>query len=456
MFGKTSKKSVRLMVGVPPKTFFGGNDRLNADVLIDSLRELYPNLFIFDIGVLFSNNRDRIETLIEAAKDFRPDLCIALPNAGYALMLKPPTNAPDGALKQTLWEKAQIWLDGHPPENIFTDILRVPTILLWDHIITQPAYLVLGSLPTSRSSGEFGAVKRLQHALSNPRFRHFVPDTGHIRVMSDLGIISGQRLLPHVVPAHTAFLAQGPIPTPTMKEAILFAGNLYASSRADFDPVDQSLVDTIADEIGVEKKKNWSAPGWDLLAAACAARVESFPELSPDNSFFWALANKLIAGHLSTDFRHEVLNASRLPIDYYGGFADREHAKSYRSGGQIVHRGSVPLSDLPQLYRSYQLSLDVTHCPFINGSNAKALDCFAAGGFMLVDRREDLAHEVGSVADAFMYRNKDEMLQRCDDVLTNDKFRREVIAEMRSIISERLTFNHLFQDLVEGTLSSRD
>jgi len=453
MFGKARKKSVRLMVAVPPKAFFGGNDRLNADILVDSLRELYPNLFIFDVGVLFGNNRDRIEALIEAAKDFGPDVCIALPNAGYALMLKPPIGASTPP-KQTFREKVQVWLDGHAPENIFADILRVPTVLLWDHIITQPAYLVLGELPSSRRTGEVGVVERLRHALSNPRFRHFVPDTGHIRAMSDLGIISGRRLRSYVVPAHTAFLHQETKTTALMKEAILFAGNLYGSSRDNFAPDDQLLVRAITDEICAAKKNDWSASAWDLFTVACQSRVRDFPELSPDNSFFWALANKLIAGHLSTHFRNEVLNNSPLPVDYYGGFADPEHAKSYRSGGQIVHRGSVPLSNLPELYGSYHLSLDVTHCPFINGSNAKILDCFAAGGFMLVDRRDDLAREVGSVADAFMYRSKDEMLQRCDAVLTNTKFRAEIIAEMRAIIADRLTFNHLLQDLVEATLSS--
>lgn len=455
MFGKSQKKSVRLMVAVPPKAFFGGNDRVNADILVDSLRELYPNLFIFDVGALFSNNHDRMETLIQAAKDFRPNVCIALPNASYALMLVPPIRPSDTPPKRTIREKAWVWLDGHPPENIFTDILRVPTILLWDHIITQPAYLVLGSLPSSRSTGEFGAIDRLRHVLSNPRFRHFVPDTGHIQAMSDLGIVAGQSLRSYVVPAHTAFLQQGPLPVPSRQDAILFAGNLYASSRAGIDPGDQLLFDSLADEISTEKKKDWTAPGWKLFISACAARVRAFPELTPDNSFFWALANRLIPGHLSTEFRHEVLNATRLPIDYYGGFADPEHAKSYGAGSHIVHRGNVPLSDLPQYYGAYQLSLDITHCPFIHGSNAKILDCFAAGGFMLVDRREDLAREVGDIADAFMYRDKNELLQRCDTILTSNKFRAEIIAEMHAIVSERLTFNHFLRNLVETTLSSR-
>lgn len=455
MFGKKRKKPVRIIVAVPPKAFFGGNDRLNADVLVDSLREVYPNLFIFDVGVLHSNNLDRIDALIEAAKDFRANVCIALPNASYALMLKPPIRNPDSPAPPTLRDKFQIWLDGHPPENIFADILRVPTILLWDHIISQPAYLVLGTLPASRAEGTTGAIQQLNHALSNRRFQHFVPDTGHIEAVSSLGIVSGSRLRSYVVPAHAAFLSQGALPKPTRKDAILFAGNLYASALSGFAPEDQALVDSIANEISTEKKKDWSATGWDLLRAACLSRQVLAPELAPDNSFFWTLANKLIAGHLTTEFRHDVLGTTRQPIDYFGGFADPEHAKSYAGQSHIMHRGSVPLSKLPEQYAAYQLSLDVTHCPFIRGSNAKTLDCFAAGGFMLVDRREDLAREVGSIADTFMYRNKDELLERCDSILSNDKLRAEIINEMRAIVAERLTFNHLLHELVESTLASR-
>jgi spore maturation protein CgeB len=452
MFRRKRRRPIRLIVAVPPRHFFGGNDRANAEELLDSLRELYPSLFIFDTMTLFSNDRPRIERLIEAAKDFRADVGLALPNASYAMVLKP---LPPQANSQKTWiDRLQDRFAPRPlPENIFTDILGLPTILLWDHVITQPAYLVLGDLPLSRRQGEFGAVAKLQKALSNNRFRHFIPDTGHIEAVSDLGILTSRHVRPYIVPAHTSFLAQTPEETPARSDSILFAGNLYSSATKTFDADERPLVAQIAQSMTDRKKSNWMLPGWTLLRAAMNEHESAVPELSPDNSFFWSLANKLMAGHLSSAFRREVLESCPMPVDYYGGFADPAHAKEYPAGSQIVHRGSVPLSELRHLYRQYKLSIDVTHSPFIRGSNAKILDCFAAGGCMMVDWREDLANAVGDVANHFMYRDRGELAARSDALLSNEKLRQEVMQEMRQIIREKLTFNRLLTSIVEETLA---
>jgi len=455
MFLRKRRGPIRLIVAVPPRHFFGGNDRANAEDLLDSLREIYPSLFIFDTSALFSNDRPRIERLIEAAKDFRADIGLALPNASYALMLK-PLPPPDPPPAKTLLERLRDRLAPEvPPENIFADILRIPTVLLWDHVITQPAYLVLGNLPRARRDGEFGVIAKLHKAMGNPRFTHFIPDTGHMEAVSEIGVITSAFMRTYVVPAHTNFLGASAISdAATKSDRILFAGNLYSSSTADFDD-DRALVNDIAQAMTSRKLADWSLPGWHLFRATLKEREPDYPELSPDNSFFWTLANRLMAGHLSTEFRREVLKATPLPVDYFGGFADPEHAKQYVAGGKIVHRGSVPLSELPHLYGQYKISIDVTHTPFIRGSNAKTLDCFAAGGCMLVDWRDDLALAVGDVARQFMYRSREELAERCETLLSNDRLRKEVVGEMQDIIRDRLTFNHLLTSIVEETLSRR-
>jgi hypothetical protein len=37
------------------------------------------------------------------------------------------------------------------------------------------------------------------------------------------------------------------------------------------------------------------------------------------------------------------------------------------------------------------------------------LDRFAVGGFMFVDRKHDLRHALGEIAEEFMYRNAEEL-----------------------------------------------
>ena len=446
-------RSARIVVALPPKSFFGGNDRHNAEEMLKSLRALFPNIFIFDVGIYIGDNAAEADALIADVRAFKPDVAIGLPNASYVLMLDEKRRRQKYEGAPSTLDMVLRWFQDTTPENVFADVLGVPTILLWDHIITQPGYLVFGWLPYSFSAGKFGALRRLRRGLGNPHFRHFIPDSGHITALDDLNILP-RYIRRYLVPAHTAFVSDGPIEDARNGNALMFAGNLHADARDQFEPAERPLVGELNKEMIAAKKANWSESSWKLLRAATAAREKRFPSVSPDNTFFWSLANTLL-GNLTTAHRKEVLSRTPIPVAYYGGFADPDHARTYDGSGHIVHHGSVPFDDLPQLYRSYRLSIDVTNCPFINGSNAKVLDCFASGGFMLVDWRKDLAEELGDVANMFMYRDREELGKLCDKLMGNSKLRNEVIGTIRARIARSLTFNHLLQDTVEQTLGVR-
>jgi hypothetical protein len=453
MIATSQPSKARIIVAMPPKQFFGGNDRHNAEELLASLRKFYPNVFVFDVGIYVGDSAAEADSLIADAKAFNADLAIGLPNASYCMMLDEKRRRQRYEPEPTRFDMALRWLKGTTPENVFADVLNVPTVLLWDHIITQPGYLIFGWLPYSVSASKFGAINRLRRGLDNPRFRHFVPDSGHITALEDLGIVP-KHIRRYVVPAHTAFLTDEPVSDGRNTNAILFAGNLNADGRDQFEISERALVAELNYEMIISKRSNWAASSWKLLRNATEARAGRVPALAPDNTFFWSLANSLLS-NLTTAHRKEVLGRTPLPIAYYGGFADPQHARTYDGAGHIVHRGSVPFDDLPQLYRSYRLSVDVTNCPFINGSNAKVLDCFASGGYMLVDWRQDLAEELGEdIASTFMYRDREELTALSDKVIGNAKLRAEVIATMRSKIGRSLTFSHLLRDTIEQTLGT--
>jgi hypothetical protein len=445
--------SVRLIVAVPPEWFFGGNDRHNANELLETLRSIYANVFVFDVGIYIGEDPGRSDALVAAAKAFRANVAIALPNASYALIPNPRLRQQKLQERRAPVQRMWHWLQHHP-DNVFTDILKVPTILLWDHIITQAAHHVFGTLPTVRRDGQFGALKQLRMALANPRYLHVVPDSGHIDALLELDLLGSTRVEKYVVPAHAGFLRTDDASSPPNTTSLLFAGNLYGDTRRAFDPADQPLLAELEDEIWEGKRDQWSASSWRLLRDATTAREHEYPEISPDNTFFWTLANKLVSGNLTTNFRQQVLGGTPLPVDYFGGFADPDHAQTYGGEGHIRHRGSVPFSELPDLYRSYRVSVDVTNCPFIHGSNAKVLDCFAAGGFMLVDWRQDLFLELGDITSCFMYRKHEDLAALCDKVMTDDRFRREVISEMKATIAAKLNFGRLFKDTIERALSA--
>jgi spore maturation protein CgeB len=141
-----------------------------------------------------------------------------------------------------------------------------------------------------------------------------------------------------------------------------------------------------------------------------------------------------------TAFRTTVFKSVALPIDFYGGFTDMEFVADLGRSGMFNAMGSVPFKNLGDIYARYQFSIDVTNTPFIHGSNAKVLNCFAAGGFMFVDWREDLHRELGVLAEQFMYRNAEELNSKMGRLAANPVERFDIIQAMRARISDDLNF----------------
>jgi spore maturation protein CgeB len=110
--------------------------------------------------------------------------------------------------------------------------------------------------------------------------------------------------------------------------------------------------------------------------------------------------------------------------------------------------GSVPFESLGSIYQRYQFSIDITHTPFIHGSNAKVLNCFAAGGFMFVDWKDDLRGALGELSEEFMYRNAEDLNSKMDRLRGNSKRRLEIIREVREAVSRELNFLALQTDVI--------
>jgi Glycosyl transferases group 1 len=157
----------------------------------------------------------------------------------------------------------------------------------------------------------------------------------------------------------------------------------------------------------------------------------------------WSLGHHLISNVVTTAFRTTIFKSAGTPIDFYGGFTDPDFVADCSRSGLFNAMGCVPFKNLGDIYARYQFSIDVTNSPFIHGSNAKVLNCFAAGGFMFVDRKEDLLHELGDIAEEFMYSNAEELRSKLEDLRQRPARRREIIKIVRDRISADLNFDAL-------------
>src|SRR5262245_34927904 len=128
---------LRIAVTRPPHTWFGGVDFDFAVEMAEGLRALGALVFEVETDGFAWRNKRHIERSIDALRSFRPDVAVSLPNALYLLLCRTVTN-----------------------ENVFRDILEVPSIMLWDHGLFQLPKSALHPLPDTPGGSESGAIAR--------------------------------------------------------------------------------------------------------------------------------------------------------------------------------------------------------------------------------------------------------------------------------------------------------
>jgi hypothetical protein len=410
-----SLAEARAVVGLPPESSFGGHSYDLACALIDTLQSVGPKVM-----AVTSEEWDDVslrQRTVARLREFSPHFAFAIPQTGYALRFKTTSG-----------------------ENLFADTLGIPLVLPWDHLLTQaPAYFLseMYSRPQVR-----GALKDLRRGLEHPLFHHYAPDSAHIKVYESLGLLSPGRMQTYMPSADRHFLNAGSMPTePAIHGRVGFAGNIYSAYGRGMKLLQQAFVRDLDAALLSAKRQNWAISGWELLnqiLASISSEVREQNGLTPDFPLFWWIALDLLSYRVTTDFRLCVLESIEAPVDFYGNFVDPE--SSSLNAGRITFFESVAYKSLPDLFRRYEVWVDVTNAPFISGCGAKVFNCFAAGAFMLIDCRADVRDAVGAIADKFMYRDAADLNEKVNHYLEHPEERGEIVEQMQAIVRQRFTW----------------
>ncbi len=454
-------QEVRLVISIPPIHYFYGFDRQNALPILGNLKKIFPNIFIFDCEIFWCGTKSERNNLINSAKLFRPNIGLALPNAGYGILLNFDSQTCFGrSIQKLLPEWARVILNWEgASKNILTEELGVPLLLFWDHIITQAADYLSQDLSSYRGHSKSGMINKIISGLSNPKYFHYIPDTGHIDVMNSYELLPKKNIKHYVVGGHSEFLIHGEQSKCRYKisDAFIFTGNLMNPEKIHANFADREIIERIREYIIFKKKENIIGSTWGYFEQA-VERERNFgcKELTPDHEYFWRLALDLLSNTITSQVRLDFLKSLDCKIDFYGGFADPNYMKHVSSNGFISHKGSYQISELPYFYDKYQCAIDVTNSPFIHGSNAKVLDCFASGGFMFLDKKIDLYKEIGSeISDYFMYQSTEDLMNRVETIKSNDSLRLSVIREMQNLIKSSLNIENVFAKAVKEVVFSQ-
>lgn len=423
---------LRIVATIPPHTWFGGVDYNFAIEMAGELEDLGATVFYLDTGGFVVRNPLSIDTAVKALRSFKGDLAISLPNAGYALLCS------------TLEH-----------QNIFRDVLGIPTLMLWDHGLLQFPKLILDPLPRLPADSGAGALHRLRKMLDHPLYFHYSPDKGHIAVMDRLGIVSAKKVALFLQPAYPNFVKHGyrTPPSTAFRTRLAFAGNVYlqASRELAFRSHHQALA-AIEARVMAAKKNHLTHCLWDLITAEIDALDRSTRaglNLHPDSTFFWSFLHDEIELVGNTDVRLGVLQGLKREYEFFGNFVEPGAVSTLKSHHKINFRKSLDyFSELPLLFMNSDVIVDVINLGYNSGVSPKVMGCMACGGLVLFDYKEDFYKSMGEIGNEVMYKTVDDLNAMVDEYLSNPRKRRDVSRYLQHRVCTEFSFGALCKRII--------
>jgi hypothetical protein len=422
---------LRIAITLPPHGWFGGVDYNFAIEMSEELRVLGATVFDVDVAGFTSQNEIYVADVVEALKSFRPDVAVSLPNALYILLCVT-----------------------RDQRNIFRDILRVPTLMLWDHGLLQLPRQILNHNPGTPEESQKGAIRRIRRILNHPLYLHYSPDKGHIAALDKLGIVEAKKVRFFLQPAYPNFVRHGyrTPPRNLFRSTVAFAGNVYLKAARDLPFRQNPVLAGIESRVLEAKKTRLTECVWDLLMAEIQAldgRTRKRLNLDANSSFFWNFMHEEIELVANTDVRLAVLTGLKREYDFYGNFMEPKSVAALRDRYRIRFRKCLDyFTELPLLFINSDVIVDVINLGYNTGVSPKVMGCFAAGGLMLFDYKEDFGRIMGDAADHVMYRTVDHLNLLIDDYLANPHRRRDGVQYLQHRVVTEFSFGVLAKRLL--------
>uniref|UniRef100_Q02BK1 Spore protein YkvP/CgeB glycosyl transferase-like domain-containing protein n=1 Tax=Solibacter usitatus (strain Ellin6076) TaxID=234267 RepID=Q02BK1_SOLUE len=422
---------LRIAVTLPPHAWFGGVDYNFAIEMSEELRALGAKVFDVDVAGFTGQNESYIAGVIEALKSFRPDVVISLPNALYVLLCVT-----------------------RDQQNIFRDILCVPTLMLWDHGLLQLPRQILNHNPGTPEDARTGAVSRIRQVLNHPLYLHYSPDKGHIAALDKAGILEAGKVRFFLQPAYPNFVKYGyrTVPRNMFRSTVAFAGNVYLKAAHALPFRNQPLLGSLESRVMEAKKARLTECAWDLLVAeiqALDSKTRKQLSLEPDSTFFWNFMHEEIELVANTEVRLAVLTGLKREYDFYGNFMEPGSVASLSKQYGIRFLKSLDyFTELPLLFINSSVIVDVVNLGYNTGVSPKIMGCFAAGGLVLFDYKEDFARIMGDAAGEVMYRGIDHLNSLVDAYLAKPHRRRDIASYLQHRVVTEFSFSALAKRLL--------
>ena len=151
----------------------------------------------------------------------------------------------------------------------------------------------------------------------------------------------------------------------------------------------------------------------------------------------------------NTEVRLAVLTGLKREYDFYGNFMEPKSAATLRDQYRIRFLKCLDyFTELPILFINSDVIVDVVNLGYNTGVSPKIMGCFACGGLILFDYKEDFGRIMGDVADQVMYRDVDHLNRLVDEYLTNPHRRQDVSRHLQDRVVTEFSFGKLAKRLL--------
>lgn len=140
--------------------------------------------------------------------------------------------------------------------------------------------------------------------------------------------------------------------------------------------------------------------------------------------------------------RTEYVAAVTAPVDLYANCDPQLPGHTFR--GPVAYRTA-----LRDLYASYAVNLNISSLQLETSVNNRVFDCFASGGFLLSDYKEDMKEIFPDFWEEITFRNIEEMNRKIDYFLQHQKEREELTARAAQIVLDSHTYLNRAREILE-------
>lgn len=239
-------------------------------------------------------------------------------------------------------------------------------------------------------------------------------------------------------------------PSPVFDRELAFVGNIPDFVQMRKERMESnSPFNTIIDRLLLTRMQSPGSNPFDILSELLEGNPGSYEKAPKPSWTDPSLHQKIIFPFYAEGLgRHRYTLLNRLDMFHIHYFGDHR----WQAPHITFHPSIAYFEELPYIYRSNIVNLDIPPFQSIDSINNRFFDVGAAGSLLLTEKSNELI-SVFQACDSITYRSFDELKEKIRFYLNHLVERNQKAWELYQCVSENHTYRHRVPYLIETTLT---